>query len=90
VVLDWYAANRDRTAAERKVADVSVRWFRNRFDAARWLTEHPSDAGRRAIEKRVDALLVEGKTAENTTLYAELSSCAEPGKRTTPPGTAGV
>jgi hypothetical protein len=76
-VLDWYAANRDRTPAERKIADVNDRWFRNRFDAIEWLGEHKSDAGRRVIEKRADALFVEIRTLENTLLWSELSTCGE-------------
>jgi RNA polymerase sigma factor (sigma-70 family) len=74
-VLDWYAANRDRTPAERKIADVNDPWFRNRFDAVEWLAEHKRDAGRRAIEKRVDAILA--GSAEDTLVYSELSLCAE-------------
>jgi RNA polymerase sigma factor (sigma-70 family) len=74
-VLDWYAANRDRTPAGRKVADVNDRWFRNRFDAIGWLGENRSEAGRRAIEKRLDAVFAEARKGEHSTLYSEMSLC---------------
>jgi hypothetical protein len=57
VVLDWYANNRRKNETERKIADLNDPWNNNA--ALRWLGEHPGDAGRRAIEMRVDAVLAE-------------------------------
>src|SRR5207248_6694258 len=53
-VLDWYVANRDRTPTERKIADVTDVWFRNRLDAVIWLGEHTAKEERNPIAARVD------------------------------------
>jgi RNA polymerase sigma factor (sigma-70 family) len=74
-VWDWYAANRDKTPVERKVADVTDRWVGNRLDAIRWLGEQKSDAGRRAIEQRADAIITEIQKASDTLIWSELSLC---------------
>jgi hypothetical protein len=76
-VLDWYADNRGRSLAERKIADVSDRWFRNRFDAIEWLAKNKSAAGRRAIEKQLDAVLADARNLDHSTIHYELSACAE-------------
>ncbi len=39
-VLAWYEQNKNRTLTERKIADVSDGWFRNRLDAVEWLGAH--------------------------------------------------
>lgn len=74
-VLDWYAANPKKSPAERKIDDVNDLWFRNRFDALEWLGENKIAAGRRPIEKRIDALFDEARTQENSLLWSELSAC---------------
>jgi RNA polymerase sigma factor (sigma-70 family) len=75
-VLDWYAANRKKSLAERKIDDVNDRWFPNRFEAIRWLAENKSAAGRRAIEKRVDAVLEEARNSDDSMIHFELADCA--------------
>jgi RNA polymerase sigma factor (sigma-70 family) len=76
-VLDWYASNRGRSLAERKIADLGDPW--NYIDAVRWLAEHKSAAGRRAIEKRVDAVLAELRQQKriHTGMWAEIAFCGE-------------
>jgi hypothetical protein len=76
VVLDWYAANRNRTQADRKIADVSDVWFRNRFDAIIWLGGNRVKGGRAPIAARVDAHYADEKRSPNTTARAEMSHCA--------------
>jgi hypothetical protein len=77
VILDWFAANRRKSLAERKMADLNDPINRN--DAVRWLIEHPSDAGRRAIEMRVDAVLTELRAQKriHSGMWMEIASCSQ-------------
>jgi hypothetical protein len=72
----WVAANRKRTEVERKVADVSDGWFRNRLDAVEWLGQKKEKAGRAAIEADVDRTLAAMEKKQDSLKEAELSECA--------------
>jgi RNA polymerase sigma factor (sigma-70 family) len=76
-VLEWYASNRGKSLAERKMTDLGDPW--NRSDAVRWLAQHPSDAGRRAIEKRVDAVLAELRQQKrvHSLMWMEIAFCGQ-------------
>ncbi len=75
-VLGWYAANRDKTPTERKVADVTDVWFRNRFDAVIWLGQAKAKEGRAPIAARIDAYYDDPKRSVDTTSRAEMGHCA--------------
>ncbi|HMF20213.1 MAG TPA: TIGR03067 domain-containing protein, partial [Gemmataceae bacterium] len=75
-ILDWYAKFREKTPTERRIADLNDSWFRNRFDAAQWLGENKSAAGRLALVRRVDSMLDDKKLEESTLVYSELSTYA--------------
>lgn len=75
-VIDWHAANRDKTPAERKIADVTDVWFRNRFDAVIWLGQTKAKEGRKPIAGRVDAFYADPKRSVDSTTRSEMSYCA--------------
>jgi hypothetical protein len=77
VVIDWYAGNRKKSLAERKIADLNDQI--NRVDAVRWLAEHKSEAGRRAIETRVDAVLAELREQKrvHSGMWMEIAFCGQ-------------
>ena len=70
-VLVWYEQNKNRTLTERKIADVSDGWFRNRLDAVEWL-------GARKERRAISALVRYANTVlaakeKNSLQDAELS-----------------
>ena len=75
-VLDWYAADRDRTPAERKIADVTEVWFRNRFDAVIWLGGNRVKGGRAPIAARIDAYYADPKRLVDMPTRAEMGHFA--------------
>jgi RNA polymerase sigma factor (sigma-70 family) len=75
-VVAWHAAFAAKTPTERKVADVTGPWFRNRFDAVIWLGEHKAKAGRAPVAARVDAFYADPKRSFDSTSRAEMSHCA--------------
>lgn len=71
VVLDWYARNRHRTRAQRKIADVSDICFRNRLDAVEWLGKNQVAAGKTAIVRYINRML--DSKEESTLKWTELA-----------------
>jgi hypothetical protein len=75
-VVEWHAKFAAKTPAERKIADVTDPWFRNRFDAIIWLGENRLKAGRPAIANRVDAFYGDPKRESSSLTQTEMSYCA--------------
>ena len=75
-VLAWHVANCDRIPAERKIADVTDAWFRNRFDAVIWLGERKVKEGRKPIAGRVDTFYADPNHSVDSTTRSEMSYCA--------------
>jgi hypothetical protein len=74
LVLAWYEENRDRTLEERKIADVSDPWFRNRLDAVEWLGEHKVFKARLAIVQYIDSIFASKE--RNSLRDAEMAESA--------------
>jgi RNA polymerase sigma factor (sigma-70 family) len=76
LVVDWHAKYASKTPAERRIADITDSWFRNRMDAVIWLGENKAKEGRRAIEARVDGYYDDPKRSIDSTSRAEMADCA--------------
>ncbi|HEV7701248.1 MAG TPA: hypothetical protein VGO43_13535, partial [Pyrinomonadaceae bacterium] len=73
-VYSWWAKNGKRTLLERKLDDVKDLEHPNRFAAYEWLGKSKEEAGRLALERRIDTLL----TGEvNSLKQSEMVGCAE-------------
>ena len=75
-IVDWHAKFASKTPTERKIADVTDPWFRNRFDAVIWLGENKAKAGCRAIEARVDGYYDDPMRSLDSTSRSEMTYCA--------------
>lgn len=73
-ILDWYAQNRNRSLEDRKIADVSDSWFRNRLDAVEWLGEHKILKAKSAIVQYINKTLTSKE--KNSLLDAEAAESA--------------
>jgi hypothetical protein len=72
----WHGKFAVKTPTERKIADVTDSWFRNRFDAIIWLGERGAKDGRAPIVAQVDAFYSDKKREYCTLTRAEMSHCS--------------
>lgn len=77
MVVDWHGKFASKTPTERKIADVSDAWFRNRFDAVIWLGGTRSKDGRTPIRVRVDEFYADKNREYSSLTRAEMSHCSE-------------
>jgi RNA polymerase sigma factor (sigma-70 family) len=75
-VVEWHAKFAAKTPTERKLADVTDPWFRNRFDAVIWLGENKAKKGRRAIEARIDGYYDDPNRSLASLTQTEMTYCA--------------
>jgi hypothetical protein len=75
LVVDWHTRFATKTPTERKIADVTDDWFRNRFDAVIWLGKNRVKEGRTPIAARVDAFYADKRGASSLT-QSEMTHCA--------------
>jgi RNA polymerase sigma factor (sigma-70 family) len=76
MVVEWHDKFAAKTPTERKIADVTDSWFRNRFDAIIWLGEKKAKDGRVPIAASVDAFYADPKRTFSTLTRAEMSHCS--------------
>jgi RNA polymerase sigma factor (sigma-70 family) len=77
LVVAWHGKFAAKTPTERKIADVTDTWFRNRFDAIIWLGWTRAKEGRAPIAARVDAYYADEKRSVDSTTQAEMTHCAQ-------------
>jgi uncharacterized protein (TIGR03067 family) len=76
LVVAWHGKFAAKTPAERKIADVTDAWFRNRFDAIIWLGWTKTKDGRAPIMARVDEFYADKKREESSLTRTEMTHCA--------------
>jgi RNA polymerase sigma factor (sigma-70 family) len=76
MVVEWHGKLAAKTPTERKIADVTDSWFRNRFDAIIWLGEKKAKDGRAPIAAWVDTFYADPKRKFSTLTRAEMSHCS--------------
>jgi RNA polymerase sigma factor (sigma-70 family) len=76
LVVVWHGKFATMTPTERKVADVTDSWFRNRFDAVIWLGWTKAKDGRAPIVARVDEFYTDPKRESSSLTRTEMTHCA--------------
>jgi RNA polymerase sigma factor (sigma-70 family) len=76
LVVAWHGKFAAKTPTERKIADISDPWFRNRFDAIISLGNWKAKDARAPIAAHVDAFYADKNREYSTLTRAEMSHCA--------------
>jgi RNA polymerase sigma factor (sigma-70 family) len=76
MVVAWHGKFATKTQTERKIADVTDPWFRNRFDAIIWFGQGKVNDGRAPIVARVDAFYADKNREYSSLTRAEMSHCS--------------
>ena len=76
LVLDWYQTNRNRTLAQRKIADVDDSYFRNRLDAVAWLGQHKTRAAAPTIVSNAERTLQQVEQRHDSSSDNEMAEIA--------------
>lgn len=86
-ILRWYAANRNKTLARRKMEDLGDHFLRNRLDAVEWLGKNRTTGGKAALVRFIDTILARksNDTSSDTELAQSALALGQIGDRTARP-----